>query len=75
MQWIVQLVAALVIGLLKWLEERHAQSKNAIEARRSADTLSRIGDRVRAWEDRARSGRQSATDGTGDDGTGLPPHG
>jgi seryl-tRNA(Sec) selenium transferase len=70
---VAQIVAALAIALFRWLETRHEKAKTAQVAERHADALRRIGDRVRAWEDRARDGRLTDADRPGDDGTGVSP--
>ena len=71
MRIVAQIVAALAIALFRWLEARHEKAKTAQVAERHADALRRIGDRVRAWEDRARDGRFAGADRAGDDGPGV----
>jgi len=73
MSWLAQVVAGLVLALLKWLEGRHEKSKTAVEADRHRAALDRIGQRVRAWEDRAHNRGQSGSDRPGHDGPGVSP--
>ena len=71
MQHVAQIVAAIVLALLRWLEARYEKSKKASVADRHADALRRIGDRVRAWEDRADRGRLADPDRPGDERQGV----
>ena len=73
MSWLSQIVAGLVLALLRWLERRHERAKTALEADRHRAALRRIGERVRAWEDRAGGGRLTRADRARDDGPGVPP--
>lgn len=68
-----QIVTALVLALLSWLEKKHAESKKPVNADRRADALSRIGQRVRMWEDGDRARGLADASRAGHDGQGVPP--
>ena len=58
-----RIITAIVLALVGWLEKKYASSKRPVETDSSPDALSRIGARVRVWENGARARGQSDADG------------
>ena len=46
-----RIVTAIVLALVNWLETKYANSTKPIEADNCPDSLARIGERVRVWQD------------------------
>jgi hypothetical protein len=59
-----RIVAAIALGLLKWLEGRLEQQNRAVDAETDPALLRRAGDRVREWmrKDGPREREQSDQD-------------
>ena len=46
----LKVLEALILALLKWMESKYEKSKTAKDADRCNESMRRIGNRIRMWE-------------------------
>ena len=66
-----RIVLAIITALLNYIGKKNEKAKTPLEGDRRPDSLLLIGHRVREWEDRLDSRRQSDESGTKHSGEGV----